>query len=330
MKKVFVSGGSGYIALYCIKILLSKGYYVVTSARNESKINLVRESLSKQDLNTNNIEFHILDLLDDRGWDNALRGCEYVLHMASPVIFEKHDKDLLVKPAVEGMVRCLNSAIKNGAKRFVQTSSFAAVYGNNKTEYDDNDWTDLSYKGLLPYEISKTKSEKKMWEIANKSNIEACAINPVLVIGPSLSGIISTSNILSIKRLFNLPFIPKISISVVGVQDVADAHIRAMESPNSVGKRFLLSEKTISLSEISSLLNKSGFSDVPSYILPNFILKFAAFFIPSLRLIAKRLGKEEILHTNNANNILNWHPNSVNSEIINTAKQLYEMGLLKK
>ena len=249
MKKVFVSGGSGYIAMYCIKILLEKGYDVVTSVREESQIQLVKKSLAKHNVAFENLNFTILDLLKDEGWDDALKGCEYVLHVASPVIPGDVDEDSLVRPAVEGMTRCLNAAIKNGAKKFVQTSSYAAIYGNDKSEHGDDDWTDLSNKNLLPYEISKTKSEKKMWEMVEKSDITACAINPVLVLGPSLTGVLSMSNRLTIKKLFNLPFVPDMAISVVGVMDVADAHVRAMESTKSNGKRFLLSEKTIKLVE---------------------------------------------------------------------------------
>ena len=102
MKKVFVSGGSGYIAMYCIKILLKKGYFVVTSVREKSQIDLVKNSLSNHGISFENIEFKILNLLNDDGWMDALAGCEYVLHLASPVIPGKVDEDLLVKPAVEG------------------------------------------------------------------------------------------------------------------------------------------------------------------------------------------------------------------------------------
>ena len=328
MKKVFVSGGSGYIAMYCIKILLEKGYDVVTSVREESQIDLVKKSLHKNNVAFENLRFTILDLLKDEGWDDALKGCEYVLHVASPVIPGDVDEDSLVKPAVEGMTRCLNAAIKNGAKKFVQTSSYAAIYGNDKSEHGDNDWTDLSNKNLLPYEISKTKSEKKMWEMVENSDIAAGAINPVLVLGPSLSGVLSMSNRLTIKKLFNLPFVPDMAISVVGVMDVADAHVRAMESTKSNGKRFLLSEKTIKLVELTKILKKAGFNKVPTRVIPNFIFKFLALFVPSLRSIAKRLGTFEKFHTKNANELLEWFPKNAENEIINSAKQLYNVDIL--
>tara|TARA_B100001113_G_scaffold43255_1_gene30599 strand:- start:189 stop:1187 length:999 start_codon:yes stop_codon:yes gene_type:complete len=332
MKRVFVSGASGYIAMYCVKILINKGYFVVASVRKKSQIDLVKNSLAKHGIGLGNIEFKILDLLKDDGWNDALKNCEYVLHLASPVIPGKVDKDILVKPAVEGMKRCLNAAIKNGAKKYIQTSSYAAIYGRiiHNNEHSDNDWTDLSNKKLMPYEISKTKSEKKMWEMAKKANLDACSINPVLVLGPSMTGVLSMSNRVVIKKIFSLSFIPDVSISVVGVQDVAEAHIMAMENDNATGKRFLLSEKTIKLKELCGILFDAGYEKVPRYLIPNFILKFAALFIPSLRLIASRLGSVETLYTKNANNILGWLPKSVDYEIINSAKQLYDIGILKK
>ena len=177
--------------------------------------------------------------------------------------------------------------------------------------------------------LVKQSLKKKMWEMVEKSDIAACAINPVLVLGPSLSGVLSMSNRLTIKKLFNLPFVPNMAISVVGVMDVADAHVRAMESTKSNGKRFLLSEKTIKLVELTKILKKAGFNKVPTRVIPNFIFKFLALFVPSLRSIAKRLGTFEKLHTKNANELLEWFPKNAENEIINSAKQLYNVGILK-
>jgi dihydroflavonol-4-reductase len=120
------------------------------------------------------------------------------------------------------------------------------------------------------------------------------------------------------------------SISVVGVQDVAEAHVMAMENDSANGKRFLLSEKTIKLKDLSNILKDAGFKKVPTWVAPNFLLKLVALFTPSLRMIAKRLGSEETLFTNNANNILGWYPKRVDLEIINSAQQLYDVGILKK
>ena len=324
MNKVFVSGGSGYIALHTIIILLQKNYFVVTSVRDKDKITLVKKCLEENNIDIKNIEFYILDLLSDSGWEDALKGCKFVLHMASPVIPGNVDMDVLVRPAVEGMKRCLNAAIKNKAKKFVLTSSYAAIYGNSRNKFSDNDWTDLNRKDLMPYDISKTKSEMGMWEIVKNSShqIEACSINPVLVLGPSISGVVSMSNKQVLNRLLRLPFIPKISLPIVGVKDVANAHIMAMENKNSNGKRFLISEKTVDLIYIAKILKSNNFN-VSTRVVPNFIIKFLSFFVPSLRAISRRLNRNEHLETKNAKSILGFYPNSVDSEIVESVLQIH-------
>ena len=324
MNKVFVSGGSGYIALHTIIILLQKNYFVVTSVRDKDKITLVKKCLEENNIDIKNIEFYILDLLSDSGWEDALKGCKFVLHMASPVIPGNVDMDVLIRPAVEGMKRCLNAAIKNKAKKFVLTSSYAAIYGNARNKFSDNDWTDLNRKDLIPYDISKTKSEMGMWEIVKNSShqIEACSINPVLVLGPSISGVVSMSNKQVLNRLLRLPFIPKISLPIVGVKDVANAHIMAMENKNSNGKRFLISEKTVDLIYIAKILKSNNFN-VSTLIVPDFIIRFLSFFVPSLRAISKRLNRNEHLETKNAKSILGFYPNSVDSEIVESALQIH-------
>ena len=206
MEKVFVSGGTGYIALHCIKQLIEQGYLVKTSLRSLDKVDNLLKCLSRHVDCKAKIEFCELNLLSDNGWNEAIQGCDYVLHVASPVIIGRVDVDELVKPALGGLQRCLKAAVKNKVKRFVMTSSFAAIYGNGKSEFNDDDWTDLSNEELFPYEISKTKAEMFLWEYIENLNdsekIEVCAINPVLVIGPSLSNSVSDTVCIVLARSF--------------------------------------------------------------------------------------------------------------------------------
>ena len=170
MKKVFVSGGSGYIALHCIARLIQKGYFVKTSIRSLSRKKEVVDSISKVVDCDGKLEFCQLDLLKDDGWNDALDECEYVLHTASPVsLLLSNNPDDLIKPAVNGLERCLNSAVKNNIKRFVMTSSFSAIgAGSKEKELDDTNWTDINNPNISPYDISKTKAEMFLWEYVSK------------------------------------------------------------------------------------------------------------------------------------------------------------------
>ena len=337
MNKVFVSGGSGYIALHCIAKLIKKGFFVKTSLRSMNRKTEVIESISKVVDCENKLQFCELDLMQDDGWDEAIKECDYVLHIASPLMlgFPKNPDDI-IKPAVEGLERCLKSAVKNKVKRFVMTSSFAAIGSGfkNKTEFDDNDWTDLNNVKLNPYNISKTKAEMFLWDfiknLDESQRIEVCTINPTVVIGPSLSSDMGGSN-LAIRKLLDgsMPFLAKFGIDLVDVQDVADIHIKAMLNKDASGKRFLLSSQTVWYSEISKILRSNGFKKAPKYIAPNLLIKLFSLFDKEVRLILDRLGIKYKLNTNNANQILNWNSRSIEKAIINTAKQLYELKIIK-
>ena len=336
MEKVFVSGGSGYIALHCIAGLIKKGYAVKTSIRTLDRKKEIIDSISKVIDCDDKLEFCQLDLLKDDGWDDALKGCRYVMHTASPVSLLLSDNpDDLIKPAVNGLERCLKSAVKNNVKRFVMTSSFSAIgAGSKDKELDDSNWTDLKNPNITPYDVSKTKAEMFLWEYVStldeSEKIEVCCINPVIVIGPSLSKDIGVSNIV-VKKLLDgsSPMVPRFGVNLVDVKDVADMHIEAMTNKEAVGKRFLLSSESIWFPEVSNILRANNFNKAPKFTAPNFLVKILAMFDKELKIVLFYLGFKNILYSNNALKILKWKPRKVKQAIIDTAKQLYEVGVLK-
>ena len=304
MKKVFVSGGSGYIALHCIAALIKKGFKVKTSIRSLERKKEVIDSISKVINCNNKIEICELDLLKDDGWDDALKDCEYALHTASPVsLLLSNNPDDLIKPAVDGLERCLKSAVKNNIKRFVMTSSFSAIgAGSKRKELDDNHWTDLKNPNISPYDISKTKAELFLWkyisDLEESKKIEVCSINPVIVVGPSLSNDIGVSNTV-VKKLLDgsSPMTPKFGINLVDVKDVADMHIEAMLNKNADGKRFLLSSETMWFSEVSNILRKNKFKKAPRFTAPNFLIRFLSIFDKELKIVLFYLGFKNILNS---------------------------------
>ena len=217
MEKVLVTGGSGFIALHCIDQLLEKGFMVRTTIRSESRKDEINKAMDKYPNLDQNLEFHICDLLKDEGWEAAVDGCDYVLHVASPFILEvPSDENVLIKPAVDGTLRVLNACSKAHVKKVVLTSSVAAVaygHGAEKT-YDESDWSNTGEdSGITPYAKSKTLAEKAAWnfveELDPDKKFDFTVINPVGVFGPMLTRDIGTSNSL-VSRLINgeLPACP--------------------------------------------------------------------------------------------------------------------------
>ena len=336
MEKVLVTGGSGYIALHCIAELLKNGFYVRTSLRTIDRKKEVVNSLQKVVNPKDMLEFCILDLMEDKGWDKAVQGCTYVMHIASPVLSKGDDENKeLIQPAVQGISRAIHSSVKHKVKRFIMTSSVAAIcQGHEKKNYDENDWTDLNSNTITNYDISKTKAERYLWsfikDLNNNEKIEVCTINPSFVVGPSLSNDIGSSNIV-IKILLNslMPFIPRLNLGFVDVRDVAKMHIKAMLSENAVGKRFILNERTMWLSDLSKLLNQNGFK-APKYIAPNIFIKLLALFVPEVGRIVNRLDIIKNLNSNQSKVTLDWQPSNIEKSILDAATQIKNLDVLNK
>ena len=330
MEKVLVTGGSGYIGLHCISLLLKEGYAVRTSLRSMKRKKEIQEALSGLIKNSERLEFCQLDLMRDDGWDAAVKGCDYVLHVASPV-YEKNmqDENSFIQPAKEGLLRALKPAVKYKIKRFVMTSSIAAItQGHEDKEIDESFWSVID-ENTLPYIKSKTYAEKAMWDYMNQNEktkkIEVCTINPSFVFGPSLTYDMGASNLL-IRALLvgKLPALAKIQFNVVNVLDVAKAHVLALKSDSAAGQRFIVSEKALWLSDIAKILKNNGFKKVPTIVAPNFLLGFLSFFLKDIALFKDRLGKSQITKSDNAKKLLEWKPGFVEDAIVDTAKKYKE------
>src|SRR3954470_14103223 len=159
---VLVTGGSGFVGSHCIRRLFEDGYRVRTTVRSLSREAEVREMAGDGPL-----ELVTADLTSDAGWPEAVDGCAYVLHVASPfpLAQPKHEDELIV-PAREGALRLLRAAHQAGVKRVVQTSSFAAIgygHGDNGTVYDETAWTDVDGPSVGAYAKSKTLAERAAW-----------------------------------------------------------------------------------------------------------------------------------------------------------------------
>ena len=173
MKKVLLTGISGYIAMHCAKELLKRDYHINATVRNLDKVEDIKNALSALSLDVDKIQFFQADLLSDDNWADAMADCEYVMHVASPYpLNQPKDENVLIKPAVEGTERVVSLAIKNNVKKIVLTSSVVAVsVGHTKKQYSEEDWS-LADKPIAAYAKSKTLAEKKAWELIKNANTD--------------------------------------------------------------------------------------------------------------------------------------------------------------
>jgi nucleoside-diphosphate-sugar epimerase len=341
MSTILVTGGSGFIASHSILQLLAAGHQVRTTVRKLKREPDVRAMLKQGGAEpADRLSFFAADLENDAGWSDAIAGCDYVLHVASPFpsSVPQHEDDLII-PAREGALRVLRAARDAGVKRVVLTSSFAAIgYGRKpqSAPFGEADWTDPNGHGVSAYAKSKTLAEFAAWDfIAKKGgSLELSVINPVGVFGPVLGPDYSTS-ILLIQRMMdgNIPGLPRLHFGVVDVRDVADLHIRAMTNPAAKGERFLaVAGDFLSILDIAKILKKrmgDSARKVPTRQMPDWLIRLAALRDPAVKLILPELGKPKNATNQKARRLLGWTPRSNEEAIVATAESLVQLGLLK-
>jgi nucleoside-diphosphate-sugar epimerase len=341
MSTVLVTGGSGFIGSHSILQLLAAGHQVRTTVRNLKRAVDVRARLNEGGAESGDrLSFFAADLEKDAGWPEAVAGCEYVLHVASPLPANvpEHEDELIV-PAREGTLRVLRASRDAGVKRVVLTSSFAAIgygYKQRTAPFTETDWTELHGETVGAYHKSKTLAERAAWDfIANEGgDLELSVVNPVGVFGPVLGPDYSAS-ILIVQRLMNgaLPGCPQLYSGVVDVRDVADLHIRAMTQPAAKGERFLAIAGTfMSMLDIAKVLKArlgGAAKKVPTRQLPNWWVRIAAMRDPAIRVILPELGKKKKASNEKAKRMLGWSPRSNEESLVAAAESLVRFGLLK-
>jgi len=338
---VLVTGGSGFIGAHCILQLLEQGYGVRTTVRSLKREVDVRAMLRQGGAEPGGrLSFVAADLNSDTGWPEAVAGCTYVLHVASPLPTNlPKDENEIITPAREGALRVLRASRDAGVRRVVLTSSFGAVgYGHKprREPFTEADWTDLNGDDLTAYTKSKTLAERAAWDFIAKEggSLELSTIQPVGVFGPVLGPDYSAS-ILIVQRLMDgaLPGCPKLYFGAVDVRDVAALHLLAMADPVAKGERFLaVAGDFMSMLEIARLL-KARLGDsakrVPVRELPTWILHLASLRDPAIKLILPELGKWKNATGDKARRLLGWNPRTREDAIVATAESLVRLGLLK-
>jgi len=331
MEKVLVTGSTGFIGLHCIHQLIEKGYSVNGTLRSKSREEEVRSSLKKANLSDANLSLYECDLMSDDGWEKAIDGCDYVLHIASPFIngLPDHEDDL-IKPALTGTQRILKlSAANPQIKKIIITSSFAAVGDtfNGQTVFNESDWSDPNNNKISAYNKSKTLAEKSAWDFMESNpSFKLTVINPVGVIGPMLSDDIGTSN-LFVKKILDgsTPGNPGLHIGFVDVRDVARAHVDSIKNEKSDNKRIILSKDEIWVSELSEILRNLGYK-APKRNIPKWLISVLSLFDKQLGGLIPMIGKVRNIENSIFSEVFDWELISIEESAKVTAEQLKSMN----
>ena len=322
---VLVTGASGFIALQCILQLLEQGYQVRGTLRTRSHEKHLRQILMQHVDIDNNLEFVIADLLKDDGWKEAVTGCEFVLHTASPFPSEspKSENDLLI-PARDGSRRVLQASASNGVQRVVMTSSSTAIvkgHGDYNKTFDESDWSNLD-GDIGAYAKSKTLAERAAWDFVNKQDTdhltELAVIIPGLVLGPLLDGenYGTSAKIIQDILLGKNRGDYRNRIELVDVRDVASAHLSSMTNPLAAGKRYCCVADVLERQEVINILDQH-FSGRGYKILtqepPDSTDELGSLFNISNKRIIQELG---------------WQPHSAEEAVVAMGESLIQYGIV--
>lgn len=338
---VLVTGGTGFVGSHCVLQLLKKGYNVRTTLRSMKRKDEVIAMMRTGGVTSfDNLTFVEADLTKDDNWSEAVKGCTYVLHVASPFFSQlPKDENEMIRPAVDGTLRILKAARDAGVKRVVVTSNFGAVGYSHKdpnTVITEEEWTDPNEK-MTSYNKSKVLAERTAWDFMKREggNLELSVINPVFILGPALGPDLSSSfHTLEVILNGSMKAVPNIPFNIIDVRDVADLHIRAMTNPGAKGQRFIaLAGGKITMPEIALLLKKKMpqvAGKVPVKTLPNWVIYIAALFSAQAKIVAPLLKVSRNVTSAKAQKVLGWTSMANNEEaILASVESMVKFGAIK-
>lgn len=301
-EKVLVTGASGFIAKHVIAELIRQGYPVHATLRDLKREEETARAIGNAGGTGGDVKFFLADLMQDDGWDAALAGCSYVLHVASPFPLKNpKDPDEVIRPAREGAVRVLKAAAKAGIKRVVMTSSVVAITlpwpeAAQGHVFDETDWSNPERPDVTTYVVSKTLAERAAWDFikGTPGAPELTVVNPAFVLGPAPDADLSTSHeVIRLMGTGAYPAAPKIGFPVSDVRDVAATHVLAMTTPGAAGQRILTANGYLHLFEMGQLI-KQALPDlarkVPRGELPDVAVRALALVDGRLKAVLPDLG----------------------------------------
>ncbi len=335
---VLLTGISGFLGSHIALGLLNKGYRVRGSVRNLERSNEVRQTLESHGADTKKLEFVALDLLKDAGWSEAMDGVSYLQHVASPFVTKMpKDKMELIRPAVDGTSRAIKAALLAKVKRIVVTSSMAAImYQKNHDRsipFNETDWSDIDAPSANAYTQSKTLAEQKAWELMEDAGRrkDLVTVNPSLILGPLLNKDPGTSGALVLRLLKgSIPAAPRFIFSMVDVRDVAEVHIKVMETGEAGGKRFATASDNLSIMEMANVI-KAAYPQyrgkLPKFEMPNWAVRIYSLFDSDVRSNIGELGLVRLIDASRAKAVLGHEFISSQEALLATTKTIIEQKL---
>ena len=336
--KVLLTGISGWIAKHIAIELLNSGYEVLGTVRNQNLLEKTKKTLSEY-VSTDKLSFVELDLLKDEGWNEAAKGCKYIIHTASPYPMKSsRNREALVPAAKGGTLRVLNAGIEANVEKIILTSSIVAMFKKpNRTNpytFGESDWTDTDWSGSNDYATSKTKAEQAAWELMESKGLKdkLTVINPGGVFGDALDKKTNTST--SYVELFlkgKYPMAPNFGILISDVKDVARAHVLSIKNPKVNGRRLIIGSEVKKMLEVSKIMAEAFpkyAKKLPKKEMPNFMVKLISYLDSSVKIMLPDLGILMQTDTSYSEDLLGMKFKPAKESIVDSGNSVIRLGLV--
>jgi dihydroflavonol-4-reductase len=327
---VLLTGITGFIARRIAFDLLAAGHRVTGTLRSLGRADGVRDSLRANGLDDRTLErlrFVEADLTSDAGWGAAMAGIDAVIHTASPFpLAQPKNEDDLIRPAVDGTLRVLRAAHAAGIRRVILTSSIEAImHGATADVVTEADWSDPAAPTASAYTRSKVLAERAAWDfVASHPDLHLTAINPGAVFGRPMdretgSSVSIVARILSGKD----PAVPDIRLPVTDIADVSAAHVAALDRPESIGQRYLVADRFMSMPDMARLI-KTAYPRrrIATRIAPRWLLGILALFDAEVRMVLPWLDWHKSLDHRKLRTELGITPTRAEDSVLATARFL--------
>ncbi len=257
-KKVLVTGATGFVGAYLLKLLLEKGHQVRALRRKQSALDLLGTSAGE-------VEWVEGDLLDLPFLEEVIQGVDQVYHAAAMVSFDAKDVQQMMAVNVQGTANLVNTALFFNIEKFLHVSSIAALgRKKNQKKIDENaQWENNSINSN--YAISKFKAECEVWR-GIQEGLNAVIINPSVILGAGFWHSGTARMFLRVDK--GLRFYPSGTTGFVDVRDVAKAAVVLMES-EIAGERFILNAENYSYQRLFTEMAEALGKRVPRWKMPH-------------------------------------------------------------
>ena len=237
-----VTGGTGFVGGGVVRALVQRGWDVVALSRTEAGAGALASAGARPALG---------DVAEPEAILRAAAGCEVVFHAAGLNASCLRDPTPLVRINVEGTRNVLEAAARAGVRRFVHTSSAAAI-GEPAGVVGHEDTTHRGWF-LTAYERSKFQAERLVLERGPELGLDVVCVDPSSVQGPGRAT--GTARLLLAAARGRLPLAFDAWLSFVDVDDCALGHMRAAERGRP-GERYILSGRSVRVRRALDVLRR--------------------------------------------------------------------------